>query len=521
MAELEIEEDTGLDEEALKYMGTLVASIHTQADIDIMEQAGVSEACFADAKNYWKALRYVKSCIRRGKTINYDHIRTKYKIDPLPDSSDDPLLYANEVVFYAANAQADEILAIAQDAIKGAQRKEFYDAIDKARNNLRGLAGPQTGAQAGINGGQPVRYDKAGSMKNPAPQKWLVRGVVPDNWPTFFYGAGGSAKSYLAVLLALSVATGTQFLGTDVPHGHKVLYLDWEMDEETFRARVNRVARGMKLSLKDGCPNLIYRRLRKPLVDYMDDIAEQVETEGIGLVIIDSFGFSMTGMDTNLQPDVTAQMARIAEIPAACVIIDHISKHGKGEDGPFGSIYKHAAARWMWWCRASSKEECPDGKIKPGIFVRMWNAKHNIAAQQNDIYLHIEWDDDFDAKTVRMKKVNREDVPESLTQDITETEEKKKGGLGTTSSNVLRAILDVPKERTPNAAWLLEITDYSRVTVDKVLAKLEQVGEIRSEKVQPIDVNGKKQAWCYAYYPVGKTVPSDRDIPVAEDLKKV
>ncbi|GAG08274.1 unnamed protein product, partial [marine sediment metagenome] len=273
-----------------------------------------------------------------------------------------PKRHAEEVVFAVAQIQADNILGNTREAVKGRNRKEFYDAITEARSSLRKLAGPKTGALADtLNGGMTMRYTSKGSLKKPPAQKWLVQGLVPDNWPTFFYGMGGSAKSYLAVLLALGVATGTQFLGVEAKE-RKVLYLDWEMDEETFRARVNRVAKGMKLSIADGVPNLIYRRLLRPLKDYLEDIAEQVETEGIGMVVIDSFGFSMTGMDTNKQPDVTAQMARIAEIPAAVVIIDHIAKEGRGELGPFGSIYKHASARWMWWCRAASMEACPDGE---------------------------------------------------------------------------------------------------------------------------------------------------------------
>ena len=508
-----------LDEELLKNMAALLGSLHTQEHLNIIDEAGITELCFVDAEGYWEGLQYIRRCIRKGKKINREYAKRKYKIE-MPRSNDDPKDYATDVVFATAQAQANDILNDALAIIdgEGTKQVDFYEAVARARNLLRSVACPLTGALADMTGVEPVTYDDAESLREPPPQRWLVRGIIPDNWPTFLYGSGGSAKSYLAVLLALAVATGTQFLGKRAT-GRKVLYLDWEMDEPTFRGRVNRIAKGMGFSLKNGIPNLMYQRLAKPLVDHLDDIIERVETEGIGLIIIDSFGFSMTGMDTSKQPDVTAQMARIAQIPAACVIIDHISKEGKGELGPFGSIYKHAAARWMWWCRAASKQPCPDGEIKDGIFVRMWNAKHNIAAQQNDIYLHIKWDDDFDAKEVRMKKVNREDVPVSLTQDITE-EKKEKGALGTTSTNILRAILDVPSDRTPNAEWIKEITDYGRVTVDKVLNALEKNGEIRSEKVQPVDVNGKKQAWCYAYYPVSKVVPADKDIPVDKDREK-
>lgn len=516
----EIEEQT-LSEETLLNMESMLASLHTQEDLDIVMNEGISETCFVDAENHWGAFKYIKRCIQSGKTISHEYVRRKYKID-LPRSEDNPKTYAVEVVTATARSQADLILAEAEEALKGG-REELYEAMAEARNKLRNLVGPLTGPLAAANGGV-VRYDKAGSMKMPPAQKWLVRGVVPDNWPTFFYGAGGSAKSYLAVLLAFAVATGKQFLGTPAT-GRKVLYLDWEMDEETFRARVNRVARGMKVSIASGVPNLTYRKLIKPLKEHLDDIIEQVETEGLGLVIIDSFGFSMTGMDTSKQPDVTAQMARIAQIPCAVVIIDHIGKHGKGEEGPFGSIYKHAASRWMWWCQAVSKQPSPDGEVKPGIFVRMWNAKHNIAAQQEDIYLHIVWDDEFDANVVSMKKKKPEEVPESLTRAIKAPEKKKaRDELSATDKRILLSIDDAPKAAPDGIAdkkWIVEDSGFGHTTVEKVLDYLESVGEVRKERVVP--PKGQKKgrgANRYQYLRITKTV-SKEDVDVSQEMEEV
>ena len=519
-----------LDEELLKNMAAMLGSLHTQAHLDIIDEAGITKLCFADADDYWEALQYIRRCIRKGNKINREYAKRKYKVE-MPRSNDDPKDYATDVVFATAQAQANEILNKALEIVDGddTKRIDFYEAVALARNLLRGVACPLTGVLADTKGTEPVIYEDAKSLREPPPQKWLVRGIIPDNWPTFLYGSGGSAKSYLAVLLALSVATGTQFLGKRAT-GRKVLYLDWEMDEPTFRGRVNRVAKGMGFSLKSGIPNLMYQRLTKPLVDHLDDIIERVETEGIGLVIIDSFGFSMTGMDTNKQPDVTAQMARISQIPAACVIIDHISKEGKGELGPFGSIYKHAAARWMWWCRAASKQACPDGEVKNGIFVRMWNAKHNIAAQQDDIYLHIEWDDEFDAKTVRLTRVKEEDVPESLTQDITASVAKaeKAGEISATGKALLRAIREATVAAPDGIAdkeWIMLDSGYKHAAVEKELQYLEGEGEIRSERVVERDKDGKRKkhkhggSKRYQYFLTTKTV-SKEEVDVTEELDK-
>ncbi|GAG03353.1 unnamed protein product, partial [marine sediment metagenome] len=53
------------------------------------------------------------------------------------------------------------------------------------------------------------------------------------------------------------------------------------------------------------------------------------------------------------------------------------------------------------------------------------------------------------------------------------------------------------------------------------IAKLEAEGEIRSEMVQPIDADGKKEAWCYAYYPVAKTVSLEKAADISRELEKL
>ncbi|KKL54087.1 hypothetical protein LCGC14_2268910, partial [marine sediment metagenome] len=330
----------------------MLASLRHEEDIARVLEAGITEACFVGAEHYWHAFEYICDRVRAGKKPNKTLLKRQFGLD-LPLHTDDPKLlrlYADEVVMATAVAQADDCLADMQEEIDAAKdgvptkesKAAFYEGIRKARNLLRDVACPANGASAAANG-QSVEYTSEGSMVKPPPQRWLVKGLIPDDVRTFLYGRGGSAKSYLAVYLALCVATGTPFLEVPSAKG-KVLYIDWEAGEETFRARVNRVAKTLGVDLSHGIPNIRYKRLYAPLNEHLDDIIEECREHNIRLVIIDSFGFSMSGQDTSAQPDVTTQMARLAKIPGATVIIDHIGKQGKGEDGPFGSVYKHAAA---------------------------------------------------------------------------------------------------------------------------------------------------------------------------------
>ncbi|KKL83108.1 hypothetical protein LCGC14_1978060 [marine sediment metagenome] len=401
---------------------SMLSSIHKEEDVQQVMNAGITEACFAGALHYWEALQYIIGRIKKGKKISKSYLKRHHGVTLI--AGDDAKLYAKEVVFGTALAQVDDITADVQDELlEPSDPTVFYEAVRKARNLLRDIAAPAVNGQRDMST-QSVTYTTPGSLVMPPPQEWLVKGFLPAKWSTFLYGRGGSAKSGLAVMIAVCVATGVPFLDVPAVRG-TVLYLDWEADEETFRATLNRVAASLGVDISQGLTNIRFKRLYGPLNEHIDDIIEEVEDENVSLVIMDSFGFSMSGKDTSAQQDVTAQMARLATIPAAKLIIDHIGKQGRGEDGPFGSVYKHAASRWMWWLQAVNGEDerCPNGEHKPGVFVRMANTKHNIAAKQKDIFLHLTWDDKFASSTLNVKKVTRDEVPESLAGTIKETGE--------------------------------------------------------------------------------------------------
>ena len=496
----------------------MLASLRHEEDIARVLEAGITEACFVGAEHYWHAFEYICDRVRAGKKPNKTLLKRQFGLD-LPLHTDDPKLlrlYADEVVMATAVAQADDCLADMQEEIDAAKdgvptkesKAAFYEGIRKARNLLRDVACPANGASAAANG-QSVEYTSEGSMVKPPPQRWLVKGLIPDDVRTFLYGRGGSAKSYLAVYLALCVATGTPFLEVPSAKG-KVLYIDWEAGEETFRARVNRVAKTLGVDLSHGIPNIRYKRLYAPLNEHLDDIIEECREHNIRLVIIDSFGFSMSGQDTSAQPDVTTQMARLAKIPGATVIIDHIGKQGKGEDGPFGSVYKHAAARWMWWLRAVSEEASPDGEVRDGTFVRMANTKHNIARKQKDIYLQMIWDDDFDADMLSIKKVDKGIVPESITG--TTKEERGESALSPAQEDFMRHARTLYIE-TKGAAMQDEMVIRMGVGIHQVrniAESLHKLGLISLIDVKVKRAPGEKQRSPRAYLVTG-TTPLDTD----------
>jgi hypothetical protein len=66
---------------------------------------------------------------------------------------------------------------------------------------------------------------------------YLLEGLIPRETSTIFFAEGGSVKSWTAFALAISVATGTAWLGRYVVAPGKVLVLDYEDGWAEFRRR--------------------------------------------------------------------------------------------------------------------------------------------------------------------------------------------------------------------------------------------------------------------------------------------
>ena len=185
-----------------------------------------------------------------------------------------------------------------------------------------------------------------GSLAEPPPREWFVAGLVPEGAPAILAGHSGLGKSYVALHLAICVATGRAFLGRPVKSA-SVLWVDRELDlNETVR-RAYAVARGMGLERPPD--SLFYLR---PLDAIGTDAAQAVilaavEANAIGLTILDSLTLGAVG-DAKEQRDVVPVM-RAVEAWGTSLCIDHITKAAaagnQSSASIFGSGMKRAIAR--------------------------------------------------------------------------------------------------------------------------------------------------------------------------------
>ena len=190
-----------------------------------------------------------------------------------------------------------------------------------------------------------------------APPVYLLDPLLQLGQHTVIFGLGGTGKSYLAMMLGITVALPyvDNKLGLwpgEMPR--RVLYLDWETSYDALQWRLHKIAAGM------GLPDvkLDYRRCALPLAADIEAIAGAVIKTNAKLVIVDSLGPATEG-DLN-KPEAALDLFRgLRQLgnDVTSLLIAHTAK-GNGPGDPkiektiFGSAFFTNAARKVYELRA-------------------------------------------------------------------------------------------------------------------------------------------------------------------------
>lgn len=126
-----------------------------------------------------------------------------------------------------------------------------------------------------------------------AEPEFLVRSVIPTSSLLFLSSPPKKGKTWLGLLLALSVASGRPFLGFEIPRRRLVLYVALEGDRAAIRTRIGCLARGLGIDpdgedLTDWL-HILYKPRGLNLGDlaWTSRIERAVEELDIGLVLVD------------------------------------------------------------------------------------------------------------------------------------------------------------------------------------------------------------------------------------------
>jgi AAA domain len=218
-------------------------------------------------------------------------------------------------------------------------------AINQVFDRAAEVAEQEAVAKRAANDTKPKRsiaFLEPGELTKPLPPRvYLLPALgIAEGAPTIITGYGYSRKTLCAQALALSVATGADFMGVYRPTRRgKVVHFDFEQGQRLTIERYQRMARALGVDL-DG---EVLRVACHPGVRLTDNDAEQVYADAIGdatLVILDSLRAATPGADENSSEvrEYIDLVSRVCAPVKAVPLFIHHSKKPKGDD-PSGAKY--------------------------------------------------------------------------------------------------------------------------------------------------------------------------------------
>lgn len=205
-----------------------------------------------------------------------------------------------------------------------------------------------------------------------AASRYLVRPLVLDGSTTIWFGAEESAKSLLAMVVAVAVASGREVAGLVSELTGPVTYLDWEDDADTHKERLRAICVGAGLEL--ATTPIWHQRMTASLVEASRDTRRVIAEMGSVLAIVDSIGMASGGDPTDAGGIIKAMIAaRSLGVPV--LGIHHLPKDAKDKSRPYGSVYAAAEARMTWL--VEKDEDAPVGTVR----IALTNKKSNRSSR--------------------------------------------------------------------------------------------------------------------------------------------
>ena len=169
-----------------------------------------------------------RECLRR--TRDAEKIGGLEEVHRLCDPVPDVTAIERHAAGIIETANLRKIIGLSNSAMDRAMKSDSADDI---------LAELDTGiATIRPCGPDPVKdvFDLGLSEGPPRRHQFVLEDLIPAGWWTSLYAKTGSAKSFLALYIALHIVLGRPIFAKPVQQG-SVLYLDAELDQQTFESR--------------------------------------------------------------------------------------------------------------------------------------------------------------------------------------------------------------------------------------------------------------------------------------------
>ena len=195
---------------------------------------------------------------------------------------------------------------------------------------------------------------------------------APERRIGLLYGDGGAAKSTIAQYLSVMVDTGyAQSLFENEPG--RVLYLDYETDQDDFTERIDWIHRGLGI---EGGSSIFYRFCTKPLADDVPELQRLIHEHGIDFIVVDSAALACGGQVSD-EPAVLACIGACRSFKRSVLIIAHEPKNAPVKT-PLGSIMWKNMARSVFHVVLASQPGESEAHV--GLYDEKGNSRGKVPA---------------------------------------------------------------------------------------------------------------------------------------------
>jgi hypothetical protein len=243
-------------------------------------------------------------------------------------------------------------------------------------------------------GGAPKprkRFYSSADCRVVKPPKWQVEGLIPENADVAIYGVSGTLKSFVALDLAMSVATALNAFGImEIKEAKPVFYFAGEGFHNIIKKR--QVAWQLHRGLEPYSTGNLWFVDGVPLVNNESgieaDIQEMVrllDDRPLGVFVIDTLSRALNGEDEDRSNSASRYFARLHQIRAACgggtsITVGHFGKDA--DRGERGSSNFRASFDTVVWIEKHHKDD------DTGIHtIQLWVVKQKDSDDGKRIWL--------------------------------------------------------------------------------------------------------------------------------------
>ena len=257
------------------------------------------------------------------------------------------------------------------------QAKALQDAAARPQTDIDDLiqttAENLTRAVRSVGGGRSFQGKAVAEIWEQAsrPINWLVQDILSADQPTIFGAKQKSLKTTLLADLAVSLASGYQWLGRyAIPECRRVLLITGESCETAAIRKVRRAAECRNLRSDDLGESLRIEAKDFPSLPSSSDCAairRTIERHGTGVVILDPLYMGLQGVNTSNLTEVGPAMRQFMDAcrPAAVVIAHHVRKTASFDDAPnLEDLSQAGIAEFAgnYWLMGRTAEYLGDGR---------------------------------------------------------------------------------------------------------------------------------------------------------------